>query len=94
MPIARWNGEVIASSSVTHIVEGNHYFPMSSVRQRYLLPSATSSYSPWKGTASYYTLRVAGEDNPDAAWCYAQPKDKAVHIKDHVAFGRGVEIAD
>jgi uncharacterized protein (DUF427 family) len=92
MPTARWNGEIIAESDDTTIVEGNHYFPITSVRREFLRPSKTTSVCPWKGTASYYTLAVNGSENADAVWYYPTPKDEAAHIKDHVAFWRGVEI--
>ncbi|WP_420595974.1 DUF427 domain-containing protein [Deinococcus sp.] len=90
---ATWNGQVIAESSETVVVEGNHYFPLSSVKRDYLKPSQTHSVCPWKGTASYYTLSVDGKSNPDAAWYYPQPKDAAQEIKDRVAFWKGVEVS-
>lgn len=89
---AIWNGQVIAESSDTVVVENNHYFPRSSVKSEYLSDSATQSVCPWKGTASYYTLTVDGKVNPDAAWYYPQPKDAAKEIKDHLAFWKGVEV--
>jgi uncharacterized protein (DUF427 family) len=92
MATARWNGEIIAESDETTIVEGNHYFPIDSVHQQYLRPSDTHTVCGWKGTASYYTLSVNGAENTDAAWYYPEPKDEAKQIKDHVAFWRGVEI--
>ena len=94
MPTARWNGEIIAESDDTTIVEGNHYFPMTSVRREFLRPSETTSVCPWKGTASYYTLKVNGLQNEDAAWYYPEPKRAAVQIKDRIAFWRGVEVTD
>ncbi|SDO82537.1 Uncharacterized conserved protein, DUF427 family [Nakamurella panacisegetis] len=94
MATATWNGAVIAQSDSTEIVEGNHYFPLESVKTEYLLASATTSVCPWKGTASYYTLSVGGEQNPDAAWYYPAPKDAAAQIKDHVAFWKGVTVTD
>jgi uncharacterized protein (DUF427 family) len=94
MAIARWNGEIIAQSDATVIVEGNHYFPPDSVRTEFLGSSETHTHCPWKGDASYYTLRVAGKDNPDAAWYYPEPMEKATAIKDHVAFWHGVEVTD
>ena len=89
---AIWNGQVIAESSDTVVVEGNQYFPRSSVRSEYLSSSDTHSVCPWKGTASYFTLDVNGKTNPDAAWYYPQPKEAAQQIKDYVAFWKGVEI--
>ncbi|GAA1349714.1 DUF427 domain-containing protein [Saccharothrix algeriensis] len=94
MAIARWNGEIIAESDQTELVEGNHYFPLESVHAGYLRPSDTTTVCPWKGTANYYTLRVNGEENADAAWYYAEPKEAAADIKGRVAFWRGVEVSD
>jgi uncharacterized protein (DUF427 family) len=91
---ARWNDTIIAESDATVVVEGNHYFPPDSLSRALLVDSSTTSVCPWKGTASYYTLSVNGEENPDAAWYYPQPKDAAAEIKDHVAFWRGVTIED
>ena len=92
MVTARWNGQIIAQSDQTTIVEGNHYFPVDSVRTEFLRPSDTHTWCPWKGEASYYTVRVNGEQNDDAAWYYPEPKEEAAQIKGHVAFWRGVEV--
>ncbi|MDH6125754.1 DUF427 domain-containing protein [Kitasatospora sp. GP82] len=94
MAIARWNDEILAESSETTVVEGNHYFPLASVRTAFLTPSPTTTVCPWKGTASYYTVQVAGAENPDAAWYYADPSPAAAQIAGHVAFWRGVEVTD
>ena len=55
---ALWNDKVIAESDETVVVEGNHYFPLEAVDQTLLKPSDTTTFCPWKGTASYYTLTV------------------------------------
>ena len=91
---AIWNGQVIADSGDTLIVEGNHYFPPNSVHQSYLRPSAKTTYCPWKGTANYYSLNVDGAENTDAAWYYAEPKEAAGEIAGRVAFWNGVEIVE
>ena len=92
MARAVWNGEVLAESDDTVIVEGNHYFPAASVRPDVIRPSSTTTVCPWKGTASYYTIVAGGKENPDAAWYYPTPKDAAAEIKDRVAFWRGVTV--
>lgn len=91
---AEWNGVVLAESDDTVVVEGNHYFPAAALRSEYLTPTETHSVCPWKGTASYYTVRVDGSENPDAAWYYPEPKEAAAQIKDHVAFWRGVDVVE
>ncbi|HYH84962.1 MAG TPA: DUF427 domain-containing protein [Pyrinomonadaceae bacterium] len=89
---ATWRGVVLAESDDTVVVEGNHYFPPDSIRRELFRESETRTVCPWKGTASYYDVVVVGEVNKDAAWFYAQPKDAAKEIKDHVAFWRGVKV--
>ena len=91
---AVWNDTVIAESPDTVIVEGNHYFPPSSIRDEYFKLSATTSVCPWKGTASYYTVEVDGKQNPDAAWYYPDTKTAADEIKDRVAFWKGVQVSE
>ena len=89
---AIWNDTVIATSDETVVVEGNHYFPASSVDQAVLRPSSTTSVCPWKGTASYYSLEVDGKTNTDAAFFYPEPKAAAAEIVDRVAFWKGVDV--
>jgi len=91
---AIWNDEVIAESDDTVVVEGNHYFPLSSVNESLLKSSEKTTSCPWKGTANYYTLSVAGNENKDAAWYYAAPKDAAKQIAGRVAFWKGVTITE
>jgi uncharacterized protein (DUF427 family) len=45
-----------------------------------------TTFCPWKGTASYYTLDVDGQKIDNAAWYYPEPYEKAAAIKDYVAF--------
>lgn len=89
---AIWNGQTIAESGDTVVVENNHYFPKESVKTEYLTDSSTHTTCPWKGLASYYSLTVDGQTNRDAAWYYPDPKPAASQIKDRVAFWKGVRI--
>lgn len=89
---AIWNGQTIAESDKTVVVENNHYFPKESVKAEFLTDSATHTTCPWKGLASYYSLNVDGKMNSDAAWYYPEPKSAATEIKDHVAFWKGVQV--
>lgn len=91
---ATWNGVVLAESDDTVIVEGNHYFPVSSVDRRYLRRSETHTRCPWKGTASYHTLVVDGKQNVDAAWFYPDPSQAARRIEGRIAFWHGVEVVE
>ena len=89
---ASWNNQIIAESTDIVIVENNPYFPIESVNKTYLKESAHTSACPWKGLASYYSLVVAGKENPNAAWFYSEPKDPAKELRNRVAFWKGVKI--
>ena len=89
---AVWNGQVIADSDDTVVVEGNHYFPRSALREECFTPSETTTVCGWKGMANYLTVEVDGRSNPDAAWFYADPKPEAREIEGRVAFWKGVEV--
>lgn len=91
---AIWNGMVIAESDNTVVIEGNHYFPVESIKREYFEESPTQTVCPWKGTASYYTVKIEGNENKDAAWYYPEPKEAAKVIKDRVAFWKGVEVTN
>ncbi|MET7965390.1 DUF427 domain-containing protein [Micromonospora sp. NPDC005305] len=94
MPKAVWNDLVVAESDDTVLVEGNHYFPRSALRDDLILDSDTHTVCPWKGTASYYTLEHAGDTSPDAVWYYPDPKPDAEMVRDRVAFWKDVRVVD
>ncbi|KAF9046752.1 hypothetical protein BJ165DRAFT_1345282 [Panaeolus papilionaceus] len=62
------DGHLLAESNETRVVEGNHYFPATSVRMSLLGHSDTSSVCSWKGTAAYYDAVVDGNRIKDIAW--------------------------
>ncbi|MDH3949301.1 MAG: DUF427 domain-containing protein [Gammaproteobacteria bacterium] len=89
-----WNNKIIADSDEWIELEGNIYFPLSSVKQQYLLPSTTTTICSWKGIAHYYDVVVDESTNKDAAWYYPEPKAAAANIKNYVAFWRGIKVLD
>ncbi|MFM7190568.1 MAG: DUF427 domain-containing protein [Microcystaceae cyanobacterium] len=86
------NGAVLAESDRCEVVEGNYYFPPDAIKTEYFKPSNTHTICSWKGEASYYTIAVNGQENPDAAWYYPTPKERAKNIQGYVAFWRGVKV--
>ena len=90
---AMWNNEVLASSDQTVVVEGNHYFPISSLNMVFFEASPKKSTCAWKGVAHYYDVQVNGKINEAAAWFYPEPKPDASQIADHVAFWKGVTVS-
>ena len=91
---AIWNGQIIAESNETIVIENNHYFPPESIKEQFFNPSSTHTNCPWKGKASYYSLNVNGEENTDAAWYYPETSELAKQIKGYVAFWKGVTIEE
>lgn len=89
---AVWNNTVIAESDSTIVIEGNHYFPPESIKKEFFDESSTSTRCGWKGTASYYSIKIDGELNKDCAWCYPEPSEAATKIKGYIAFWKGVEV--
>jgi uncharacterized protein (DUF427 family) len=89
---ATWNGATLAESDDTVVVEGNHYFPESSLKKEYVTFSNHRSMCPWKGEAHYYSLMVDGDLNPNAVWYYPEPSEAAREIKGRVAFWKGVKV--
>jgi uncharacterized protein (DUF427 family) len=61
------------------------YIPLEDVDQTLLTASATQTYCPYKGDASYYSI-TAGGGRADAVWSYRAPYDDVADIAGHVAF--------
>lgn len=92
MKRAIWNNKVIAESDKTVVIEGNHYFPIETIKTDYFKESDTHTTCPWKGIASYYSLEVDGQINKDAAWYYPKTSELAKSIEGKVAFWKGVQV--
>lgn len=92
MPRAVFGDEVLAESDQTRVIEGNHYFPPSSVREDLLVDSPTRTLCLWKGKASYRSLLADDGVVHDVAWVYERPWPLARRIAGHVAFGPQVHI--
>jgi uncharacterized protein (DUF427 family) len=93
MAKASWNGVTLAESDDVKVVEGNVYFPKTSLDMAQVRESETHTTCPWKGVASYYDVVAGGEVNKDAVWYYPTPKAGAEQVKDRVAFWKGVAVS-
>ena len=88
----RINGEVVAETDNALTLQEStypavQYIPLGDVVQTVLTSSDTTSYCPFKGDASYYTVTTtAGETVEDAIWTYEQPYPAVADIAGHVAF--------
>jgi uncharacterized protein (DUF427 family) len=85
-----FDGEVIADSmNALRLEEGTYppvyYVPRSDVKMERLVRTQHSSYCPYKGHASYYSLS-GSRISENAVWSYEAPYDEMRAIKDLVAF--------
>lgn len=94
-------GSVIAEADAADLVsiEGNWYFPPSSVVAGTLVESPTPYHCPWKGDCQYYTVRRGIDEVPDGAWAYPAPFPSAIErvgrdFAGYVAFGKGIAVTD
>ena len=62
------------------------YIPLADVDPTVLEPSELTTHCPYKGDASYYSLRVGENVVPDALWYYPEPNEAVVGITGHAAF--------
>ena len=89
--LVRVGETTIADSQSTLVLsEANHppvrYVPLADVDRSLLAPSDLTTYCPYKGDASYYSITTGAERGTDAVWFYDQPYPAVAEIKDHVAF--------
>jgi uncharacterized protein (DUF427 family) len=63
-----------------------YYIPPKDVRVEFLAPSRRTSICPYKGTASYWSVRVGDRLSEDAVWAYPEPQPECPRIKGHFCF--------
>jgi len=89
-----WVGEqqVAASTRALTLREASYpsvqYVPLEDVDTALLRPTETTTWCPFKGDASYWTIApgAGGEELVDAVWGYAEPFPAVAGIAGHVAF--------
>jgi uncharacterized protein (DUF427 family) len=88
----RVNGEVVADTHAALTLQeatypAVQYIPIGDVDQALLAPTDTETYCPFKGDASYYSVKTrGGEVVDDAIWTYEKPYPAVAAIAGHVAF--------
>ena len=62
------------------------YFPKADVRTDLLEPTSYRSHCPFKGDATYWTLRMGERRVENVVWAYDEPVSEAAPLAGHVAF--------
>jgi uncharacterized protein (DUF427 family) len=84
-------GEVVADTGRPRLLfetglPTRYYIPKPDVRMDLLVPSAAETRCPYKGVASYYSVRVGGRLVEDIAWYYRHPIPECARIENLVCF--------
>jgi len=105
MPTATLNGTVLAEADEADVlhIEGNVYFPPSSVKSEFLVESPTPYTCPWKGECQYFSVKDPSTDSgtgllQDRAWSYPTPYPTAFDrvgkdFSNYVAFWKEVQVS-
>jgi uncharacterized protein (DUF427 family) len=64
------------------------YIPREDVDMTLLTPSTHRSHCPYKGDASYYTIKTADRTSENAVWTYESPILAVKKIAGYLAFYR------
>jgi len=86
--VVRLGEEVVCrTTEAIRVLESRHkaalYLPKSALAAEHLTPSDTSTYCPFKGTASYQGLKAGATSVADALWYYPEPYDEVDFIRSY-----------
>jgi len=87
----RFANEIVADSAEMMLLRQHgflpvYYFPLQDVRADLLLESEHTTFSPYKGTASYFDVRVGDRVAPAAAWTYRDPRPGSPDTSGYCSF--------
>lgn len=95
------NGTVIAEAPQDDLIsiEGNWYFPPSSVNRELLSTSPTAYNCPWKGDCQYFNVHDGETSLQDRAFSYPTPHAAAFDrvgqdFSGYVAFWKEVKVTE
>jgi uncharacterized protein (DUF427 family) len=88
---ARLGGETVVDSRHAKLLHEHahlpiYYFPQDEVRMDLLVPSEKHTHCPYKGEASYWSVRAGGKVAADAVWSYPEPLEEAPPLAGYLAF--------
>ena len=84
-------GKIVAESTRALRLEEKgyppvYYLPRSHANMSLLARTAHSTYCPYKGDCSYYSIPIGGTKSENAVWTYEKPHETVADIKEHLAF--------
>jgi uncharacterized protein (DUF427 family) len=88
---ARFGGQTIVDSRHGKMLHEHghlplYYFPEDEIRMDLLEPTDHHTTCPWKGEASYWSVRVGDRVAENAAWSYPEPGEDAPPLEGYYAF--------
>ena len=86
-----FGGETIADSKRVLLVREAltvpaYYFPREDVRADLIVPTGHRTRCPYKGNASYWTVKVGNRVAENTAWSYLEPPPECAQIQGAMAF--------
>jgi len=89
--IVKLGGKIVADTRDALILKeasypGVQYMPRKDADMSQLERTDHSTYCPYKGDCSYYSLPAGGDRSVNAVWSYESPYPAVAEIKDHLAF--------
>lgn len=89
--IVRLGGAIIADSTHALVMRAPgtpdvQYIPREDVDMASLIRTAHATYCPYKGDASYWSIRSGPRVVENAVWSYEAPYEQMAPIKGHLAF--------
>jgi uncharacterized protein (DUF427 family) len=83
---------VVVADSVRPVVlfetgiRPRYYLPLSDVKTELLVGSDSATHCPYKGTAGYFSVKVAGRVHEDVVWIYRTPLPESIRVAGLVCF--------
>ncbi|MBI5931755.1 MAG: DUF427 domain-containing protein [Chloroflexi bacterium] len=86
-----FNGIVVAETEhALRLLETSHppsyYIPPEDIRMEYFSATTQRTFCEFKGSASYWTLKIGEVISENVAWSYANPSRGYEALKDYLAF--------
>jgi uncharacterized protein (DUF427 family) len=86
-----FEGTIVADTTrALRILETAHepalYFPRADIAMEFLERTSHSTFCPFKGDASYWSLRAGGALSENAVWSYEDPFAEVDALRDYVSF--------